>query len=180
MVYHANYVIDRRKRAAPHIKTYIRFSDSSMQQIDWAMVTSANLSTQAWGAAPSASGEVRICSYEIGVVVWPSLWNDANDQNGAVKMVPVFGRDIPVVDSRSEEHSCKAETSAGIVQGTSSLGQRSYSEADDGAKGERTVGWRMPYDLPLVAYDRDEMPWCATEPCNEPDWLGRTWPGYQR
>ncbi|KAF7595912.1 hypothetical protein BBP40_004405 [Aspergillus hancockii] len=47
-----------RRRAAPHIKTYIRFSDAEkMDTIDWAMITSANLSTQAWGAAINATGE---------------------------------------------------------------------------------------------------------------------------
>jgi tyrosyl-DNA phosphodiesterase 1 len=66
-----------RRRAAPHIKTYIRFSDArEMDRIDWAMVTSANLSTQAWGAAANANGEVRICSWEIDVIVWPDLFAD--------------------------------------------------------------------------------------------------------
>ena len=41
-----------RRRAGPHIKTYIRFSNSSMRRIDWAMVTSANLSKQAWCPEP--------------------------------------------------------------------------------------------------------------------------------
>ena len=60
-----------RKRAAPHIKTYIRYGE---QGIDWALQTSANLSKQAWGEATNAAGEVRICSWEIGVLVWPSLF----------------------------------------------------------------------------------------------------------
>ena len=80
-----------RRRAAPHIKTYLRFSDSSMKKIDWAMMTSANLSTQAWGAAMNAAGEVRICSYEIGVVVWPGLWETAGAE---CEMVPVFKKDV--------------------------------------------------------------------------------------
>lgn len=130
-----------RRRAAPHIKTYIRFSDSSMDRIDWAMVTSANISTQAWGAAASAGGEIRICSYEIGVVVWPALWGEN------AEMVPVFRTDNPPARERENEK-------------------------------KTVVGWRMPYDLPLVPYKVDEMPWCATEACNEPDWMGRVWPGY--
>lgn len=79
-----------RRRAAPHIKTYIQFSDKTkMDRIDWAMVTSANLSTQAWGAAPNKDGEVRICSWEIGVVVWPQLFSDK------AEMVPCFKTDTP-------------------------------------------------------------------------------------
>ncbi|KAL4897891.1 tyrosyl-DNA phosphodiesterase-domain-containing protein [Aspergillus ambiguus] len=89
-----------RRRAAPHIKTYTRFSDAkTMDSVDWTMVTSANLSTQAWGAAPNASGEVRICSYEIGVLVWPQLF--AGDEVERAVMVPCFKRDTPDV-SESE------------------------------------------------------------------------------
>ncbi|KAK4130176.1 phospholipase D/nuclease [Trichocladium antarcticum] len=66
-----------RKRAAPHIKTYIRYHGGDRpghQSIDWALTTSANLSKQAWGEAPNAAGETRIASYEIGVLVWPALY----------------------------------------------------------------------------------------------------------
>jgi tyrosyl-DNA phosphodiesterase-1 len=88
-----------RRRAAPHIKTYIRFSDKSrMDRIDWAMLTSANLSTQAWGAVPNANGEVRICSWEIGVIVWPQLISG----NEEAEMIPCFKKDIPDQVSTSE------------------------------------------------------------------------------
>ncbi|MCJ1468872.1 hypothetical protein MMC07_007502 [Pseudocyphellaria aurata] len=141
-----------RRRVAPHIKTYVRFADSSMTSIDWAMMTSANLSTQAWGSAINASGEVRVCSYEIGVVVWPGLWSDG--VKGGAQMVPVFGKDTP----------CSGEDEAG------------RAEAGEGIKTK--IGWRMPYDLPLVPYGKNEQPWCAAMPCEEPDWMGRSWPGF--
>lgn len=60
-----------RDRAAPHIKTYIRTNKGGT--IDWALLTSANLSKQAWGEAAKSSGEFRIASWELGVLVWPSL-----------------------------------------------------------------------------------------------------------
>jgi tyrosyl-DNA phosphodiesterase-1 len=53
------------------------------------LVTSANLSKQAWGEAMNVGGDIRICSYEIGVLVWPELYGD-----GAV-MVPTFKTDSP-------------------------------------------------------------------------------------
>ena len=133
-----------RRRAVPHIKTYVRYSDSTMTKIDWAMMTSANLSNQAWGSE-TKSGEVRVCSYEIGIVVWPALWDD--EQTGTkAEMKPVFKKNTP----------------------------------DSGSLGEDIikVGWRMPYDLPLIPYAKDEMPWCASAPCQEPDWMGRSWPGF--
>lgn len=75
-----------RKRAAPHIKTYIRYGEKS---IDWALTTSANLSKQAWGEAANSFGEVRIASWEIGVLVWPALFSDK------AKMVGTFQTDSP-------------------------------------------------------------------------------------
>lgn len=63
-----------RDRAAPHIKTYMR--TNSKDTIDWALVTSANLSKQAWGDAAKPTGQFRIASWEIGVLVWPSLFKD--------------------------------------------------------------------------------------------------------
>jgi tyrosyl-DNA phosphodiesterase-1 len=149
-----------RRRAAPHIKTFIRFTDMDMTTIDWALVTSANLSTQAWGAAVNPKKEIRICSWEIGVLIWPDLFADASDGNGgsadmgaahphkSAKLVPCFKTDIP-----------------------SPL----PSTGDSPSTVTTLVGFRMPYDLPLQRYTRDDDPWCATSSYSEPDWLGQTW-----
>ncbi|RPA90888.1 phospholipase D/nuclease [Choiromyces venosus 120613-1] len=83
-----------RTRAAPHIKTYIRFSDAHCTHIDWALLTSANISTQAWGSGEKDPAgtidrrEVRICSYEAGVLVYPEIL-------GVEEMVPTFKKDMP-------------------------------------------------------------------------------------
>ncbi|PWW74657.1 phospholipase D/nuclease [Tuber magnatum] len=83
-----------RARAAPHIKTYIRFSDTDCTHIDWALLTSANISIQAWGSAEKDTigsanrREVRICSYEAGVLVYPEIL-------GVEEMVPTFKKDSP-------------------------------------------------------------------------------------
>ncbi|KAI1379553.1 phospholipase D/nuclease [Hypoxylon crocopeplum] len=75
-----------RKRAAPHIKTYIRHNEN--KTIDWALLTSANISKQAWGEAANA-GQLRIASWEIGVLVWPELFADK------ARMVSTFMTDMP-------------------------------------------------------------------------------------
>ncbi|KAI9171204.1 putative tyrosyl-DNA phosphodiesterase [Paramyrothecium foliicola] len=80
-----------RQRAAPHIKTYIRYN--SNRTIDWAMLTSANLSKQAWGDAVQTSGEFRIASWEIGVLLWPQLFGED------VSMVGTFRTDSPDSDA---------------------------------------------------------------------------------
>lgn len=135
-----------RKRTGPHIKTYIRFSDPEMTEIDWAMITSSNLSKQAWGTEKNAQGEVKISSYEVGVLFWPELWSEEGMQT---RMVPTFKKNKP-------------DTTLAPKQGT--------NDAHD-----IIVGWRMPYDLPLVPYAETEKPWCTTHQHLEPDWMGRTW-----
>jgi len=147
-----------RRRAAPHIKTYIRFKDERMREVEWAMVTSANLSKQAWGEMENKDGNVTVASWEIGVVVWPALFADDRDEGthcgrgkGDVKMVPVFKKDVPTAED---------------LEGVDVEGVR------------EVVGFRMPYDLPLVPYGQGDEPWCATAAHTEPDWTGHAWGGY--
>jgi tyrosyl-DNA phosphodiesterase-1 len=147
-----------RGPAAPHIKTYIRFSTLEHKTIDWAMVTSANLSKQAWGDVVNKDDEIWIQSWEAGVVVWPALFVEP-DAAKEVVMVPVFAKDMP-----GPEDLCDA------VEG---------SEVEDEVDSDRTVvGFRMPYDLPLSPYAANDKPWCATMQYSEPDWKGLAWGGY--
>ncbi|KAL1598844.1 hypothetical protein SLS60_007986 [Paraconiothyrium brasiliense] len=146
-----------RSPAAPHIKTYVRFADVEKKTMDWAMVTSANLSKQAWGELENKKGEVWIQSYETGVMVWPALFSGGGD----AVMVPVFGRDL-----------LQAGDVSGLVEG---------DERGNGGrkgKGKTVIGFRMPYDLPMSPYGADEVPWCATMSDSEEDWMGRVWKGY--
>lgn len=84
-----------RRRAAPHIKTFIRFSDEDCNKIDWAMVTSSNLSKQAWGEMMNKQRDVTVRSFEIGVLVCPEWLGDKGQK---VAMVPVFKKDKAEVD----------------------------------------------------------------------------------
>ncbi|KAH8593008.1 tyrosyl-DNA phosphodiesterase I, partial [Bisporella sp. PMI_857] len=127
-----------RKRAAPHIKTYTRFTDSTRTAIDWMLVTSANLSKQAWGDATTTTGDVRVCSYEIGVLVWPEIFGEK------ATIVPTFKTDTPTITSEMREDIL-------------------------------VVGARLPYDLPIMPYGKDDVPWCATSSYQELDWLGRSY-----
>ncbi|KAM7218982.1 Tyrosyl-DNA phosphodiesterase I [Rhypophila decipiens] len=143
-----------RNRAAPHIKTYIRYSNLNSDttnnvDIEWALLTSANLSKQAWGEAPSSSGEMRIASYELGVLVWPALF-----AQGAV-MRGTFLTDTPTPSSstRPEEAAAAAVVVVVVV----------------------VVGLRMPYSLPLRKYGQEEIPWVAAASYDEPDWRGCYW-----
>jgi tyrosyl-DNA phosphodiesterase 1 len=49
------------------------------------------MSKQAWGEAENASKEVRVASWEIGVLVWPSLLAGTKE----AKMIGTFQTDTP-------------------------------------------------------------------------------------
>jgi len=153
-----------RGPAAPHIKTYVRFSDDEHKTIDWAILTSANLSKQAWGDVVNKKEEIWIQSWETGVVVWPALFAETMEVAEEVCMVPMFGKDMPGV-----------EDAGAVTPGMTVEGREA---------GETTlktiVGFRMPYDLPLRPYIADEKPWCASMAYIKPDRNGRTWGGYGR
>ncbi|KAE9985580.1 hypothetical protein EG328_007246 [Venturia inaequalis] len=150
-----------RGTAAPHIKTYLRFASTERDSIQWAMVTSANLSQQAWGALPDKEGAVRICSYELGVVVWPDVFRE--EEGEEVRMVPTFGKDAPDFDKGNKSHR---DNGGGKVE-------------DRQERPKMVVGFRMPYDLPLIPYGRDDLPWCATSTYRAPDAFGRGWGGVE-
>ena len=84
-------------------------------------------------------------------------------------MVPVFGDDEPALGEGGD--------------GEGGEGDRNGEEGEGEADREREsvkvrVGYRMPYDLPLLPYTEDETPWSAEIPCREPDKFGRAWIGY--
>lgn len=122
------------------------------------MVTSANLSTQAWGLMENKKEEVWIQSWETGVVVWPQLYETSGIDT---VMVPTFGKDMPGPEDGSAEDVAGDEGVQGAMEGAKIV-----------------VGFRMPYDLPLSPYDANEVPWCASSAHEEPDWKGQKWPGY--
>lgn len=61
------------------------------------LVTSANLSKQAWGEASNSAGDIRVCSYELGVLVWPALFGEN------ATMVPTYKTDRPAIDAAKPE-----------------------------------------------------------------------------
>lgn len=147
-----------RATAAPHIKTYIRFRNKNdYTAIDWALLTSANLSKQAWGDVVNKKQEIWIQSWETGVVIWPALFAEPGQALQRLVMVPAFGSDTPDVSRLSE----------GVV-------------GQDNGQQATLVGFRMPYNVPLVPYAEGEKPWCAALAHDEPDRHGRVWAGYGR
>lgn len=191
-----------RKRAAPHIKTYIRYAgagtatattttnnsnngnnnkNKSAPTIDWALTTSANLSKQAWGEAVSAAGEVRIASWEIGVLVWPSLFAlaSADTTTAKARMVGTFQKDVPEISNSSTSSSSSSSNSSNDNNKEEDKDKDKENKTDaadpDDTNPLTVVGLRIPYDFPLQKYGAGEKPWVATARYPEPDWKGQTW-----
>ncbi|MEW5312335.1 MAG: hypothetical protein WDW38_003976 [Sanguina aurantia] len=59
-----------RHRAAPHIKSYLRHHG---QRVLWYILTSSNMSKAAWGALQKSGSQLMVRSYEMGVLLLPSL-----------------------------------------------------------------------------------------------------------
>lgn len=64
-----------RQNAMPHIKSYARFNpnDDKAGELDWAILTSSNLSKAAWGSLQKNKTQFMIRSYELGVMFLPPL-----------------------------------------------------------------------------------------------------------
>lgn len=151
-------------------------------------------------------GEVRIQSYETGVLVWPELFT--NDESSCeVSMVPTFGRDRPdIIDVPTEpvqhQDSKVVEDDEETEDEDDALATDDEETEDESkpvqmvkvihdkttkkgkapvhvvVKKRVVVGLRMSYDLPLRSYSAKEVPWCATQQYTEPDWKGHAWGGY--
>lgn len=147
-----------RGTAAPHIKTYMRLANED--QIDWAIVTSANLSSQAWGAA-LRQGTVRICSYEAGVLVHPGLWG----KNAVMR--PVYKQDT-MPDAGKELGGDNSNGGAGAGSGNT-------SEKKEEGEGQIVVPLRMPYNLPVKRYGSGDEVWDQNKSYYLPDTNGKRW-----
>lgn len=75
-----------RQKCAPHIKTYARVNDDDVQSLDYFLLTSANVSKQAWGTYSEKNGQY-IQSWECGVLIHPGLFEKDS------RLVPVYRQD---------------------------------------------------------------------------------------
>ncbi|KAF9298861.1 tyrosyl-DNA phosphodiesterase 1 [Mortierella antarctica] len=145
-----------RDRAMPHIKTFTRVSCmEGADVISWFMLTSANLSKPAWGVLKD--GAISIQSYELGVLVFPSLFEVGFPGIQEPRSEPVSSassRASSVADEH-DVHVCMLNATVSnprprLPHGLSSSRSSSSQDALD-ASG--VVPIRLPYDLPLKPYN---------------------------
>ncbi|KAG0680711.1 hypothetical protein C6P40_004715 [Pichia californica] len=118
-----------RSNLSAHVKTYV-FTENNFKTLKWFLMTSANLSHQAWGKPNGFKDiEYNICSFEAGIFVDPNLLKiDSNTEKKRQILVPTYGRDT--------------------VEDESSLSNNVFK-----------VGMRLPYDTPLTKYSTTDEPW---------------------
>ncbi|KAI0465050.1 hypothetical protein LJB42_000268 [Komagataella kurtzmanii] len=77
-----------RSNLAPHVKTYCASNDG-FQTFMWYLLTSANLSKQAWGYPLKGSNglKYKISSYEAGIFIHPKLYGED------YQLKPILSRD---------------------------------------------------------------------------------------
>ena len=62
--------IHNRRRAMPHIKSYMRVAKDGCQ-LAWFILTSANMSGAAWGKLQKGDSQLHCCHWEMGVLFTP-------------------------------------------------------------------------------------------------------------
>ncbi|ORZ17881.1 tyrosyl-DNA phosphodiesterase I [Absidia repens] len=78
-----------RQQLMPHIKTFTRIyldTNTNKYALAWVFLTSHNLSRAAWGDLQLNGSQLYIKSYELGVLLCPSLWETQTDSY--VEMMP--------------------------------------------------------------------------------------------
>ncbi|KAF9932133.1 hypothetical protein FBU30_008820 [Linnemannia zychae] len=133
-----------RERAMPHIKTYTRVTSRvDGDYLSWFLLTSANLSKPAWGEL-KADGIFDIKSYELGVLIFPGLYEDCGESDADMHMCMMNSTvNDPYPEPRT---TIMDKNDPGTIENNNII--------PDGSK--QTVGVipiRLPYDLPLKKYD---------------------------
>ncbi|KAJ3046202.1 tyrosyl-DNA phosphodiesterase 1 [Rhizophlyctis rosea] len=135
-----------RERAMPHIKTFCRVTPEG--ELAWFLLTSANLSKAAWGSLEKGGAQLMVRSYELGVLVYPELFREVEGQKVRMQNITAgVAKHIPVA--------------------------RETGDGEDERAEEVVVTVRLPYDLPLVPYAKEDETWTWDLPRDQPDNLGR-------
>ncbi|KAI7818364.1 tyrosyl-DNA phosphodiesterase I [Gamsiella multidivaricata] len=141
-----------RERSMPHIKTFTRVTSKAHgDYISWFLLTSANLSKPAWGTMKNDVFAIQ--SYELGVLVFPGLFEDLNESGESLQ---VYMMNATVDDPYPEPLSPHPSSSDQGDQGEES------DTNDDSKYTQHSIGVvpiRLPYDLPLKKYEfpRDQV-----------------------
>lgn len=141
-----------RQRAMPHHKSFLRYAmhrepglggGAPVPRLAWVLVSSHNYSKSAWGVLQKQGAQVRIESFELGVLFLPSRYRRFAR---ALSLTP----DHPLLGLSSASHRRVQEGVRGF-----------YSASCDDAR--RTVPGLLPIPIPYAIapppYAASDVPW---------------------
>ncbi|KAI9332466.1 tyrosyl-DNA phosphodiesterase I [Zopfochytrium polystomum] len=131
-----------RSGAMPHIKTFSRVSATG--EVAWFLLTSHNLSQAAWGSLEKSDSQLFIRSYELGVLIYPELFQSQPQQLSTMRYAT----------ANDVAHLPKAlYLNWPLSKETAAPGQQ--LEVEDRVD----VLIRFPFDFPLSRYRAADDPW---------------------
>ncbi|GMH98147.1 hypothetical protein TrST_g6755 [Triparma strigata] len=142
-----------RTLAAPHIKSFTRFSEDG--QLSYFLLASHNFSKSAWGQIQLKGKQLSMESYELGVLFKPSLFFESDDETG---------------EDENECFSCTPTHPKLGLFGFVNTKKFRYPKAAvklvsgasvSGACPEGTLLCPVPYALPPQKYGQGDVPWCS-------------------
>ncbi|KAI9136928.1 tyrosyl-DNA phosphodiesterase-domain-containing protein [Paraphysoderma sedebokerense] len=171
-----------RDFAMPHIKTYTRLlipeSQSPSSQLPetnafvaWILLTSANLSKAAWGQLINKGNTLKILSYELGVLIVPSLFktekhDDVYLVNTNVRLsrkqpfTPIDLDDVPLYSFPSSVSKIPSNFFSSRSPHKHSNPRQEDEDSRENGSPKLIVPIRLPYDLPMTKYKPNEECWC--------------------
>jgi tyrosyl-DNA phosphodiesterase 1 len=150
-----------RERSMPHVKTYLRHAGGP-GGVAWVVVGSHNLSAAAWGRLERAGSQLRIRSFELSVLLLPSLLVPAPPPPAAA----AAGADADAAAAAANREPCDFTTTA----------EAAAASGDGGGGAARRVALPLPYALPPEEYGVGDVPWAWDVPLAAADAFGRTFP----
>ena len=124
-----------RKAAVPHIKSYCRYGDDG-RSLAFALLTSSNLSQAAWGVLEKGNSQLYIKSYELGILLLPSLQPSASPPTRVPARSPAAPATIVPLRTRTAQ--------------TDAVDRKIWAENDDLCGPRRTATARLRFSSSIA------------------------------
>lgn len=160
-----------------HKPSHAEIIDTEIE-LDWFLLTSANLSQAAWGVLQRNNQSLYIKSYEMGVLYLPHRVTTNRRMFSCTPQHPVLGYNPSEIDKSKVKPTSKNPTFKRFVPMYEGLlGRNSMSVSMD--EIENMIRFPIPYTLlsPMRYRVGVDVPWVWDRPYMKPDVLGRIFPG---
>ena len=143
--------------AVPHMKSYCRYRPSD-RKLAWAILASHNLSQAAWGKCERNGAQLYIKSYELGVLLLPSLLGASGATDSSAGASAAASADSAAASSSSSSSPSPAPS------------LYAPPRAGDPPLPSGAVVVPLPYSLPPTPYAATDEPWSTSNGQDAPAW----------